>query len=80
MGVSDLPLTVNASGSVDVSGSPATSGQWGTGGMATKLQAAAIATAAGVRTVITRSTEPKTVLRIIRGEAQIGTQVRISLY
>lgn len=47
--------------------------RWGTGGMATKISAASIATAAGVRTVITHGQSPKNLLRILNGEA-IGTQ------
>ncbi|WP_299489120.1 glutamate 5-kinase [Acaryochloris sp. IP29b_bin.137] len=47
--------------------------QWGTGGMATKISAAAIATNAGVRTVITQGKIPENVLRILAGET-LGTQ------
>ncbi|ACK65062.1 glutamate 5-kinase [Rippkaea orientalis PCC 8801] len=47
--------------------------QWGTGGMATKLAAARIATGAGVRTVITHGGKPSNLLKILQGEA-IGTQ------
>ncbi len=47
--------------------------QWGTGGMATKITAASIATAAGVRTVITEGRFPHNIEKIIKGEA-IGTQ------
>ncbi|MEO1429372.1 MAG: glutamate 5-kinase [Cyanobacteria bacterium J06633_8] len=47
--------------------------QWGTGGMATKISAARIATAAGVRTVITEGKQPDNIQKIIQGEA-IGTQ------
>ncbi len=47
--------------------------QWGTGGMATKITAASIATAAGVRTVITEGRFPHNIEKIIQGEA-IGTQ------
>jgi glutamate 5-kinase len=46
---------------------------WGTGGMATKLTAARIASSAGVRTVITRGQQPDNILRALQGEA-IGTQ------
>ncbi|NJM64703.1 MAG: glutamate 5-kinase [Acaryochloris sp. RU_4_1] len=46
---------------------------WGTGGMATKLSAAAIATDAGVRTVITQGKTPANIPRILAGEP-IGTQ------
>ncbi|ELR98877.1 glutamate 5-kinase [Gloeocapsa sp. PCC 73106] len=47
--------------------------QWGTGGMATKLSAARIATSAGVRTVITQGKYPENILKILQGEP-IGTQ------
>ena len=47
--------------------------QWGTGGMATKLDAARIAAAAGVRTVITRGAFPERLFAILQGE-NFGTQ------
>jgi len=47
--------------------------QWGTGGMATKLSAARIATSAGVRTVITQGQYPQNILKILQGEL-LGTQ------
>lgn len=47
--------------------------QWGTGGMVTKIQAARIATGAGVRTVITQGRSPQNLLKILSGEL-IGTQ------
>jgi glutamate 5-kinase len=47
--------------------------QWGTGGMATKITAARIAAAAGVRTVITKGDEPERIFQILQGE-MIGTQ------
>ncbi|MGG6268615.1 glutamate 5-kinase [Leptolyngbya sp. AN03gr2] len=47
--------------------------QWGTGGMVTKIQAARIATGAGVRTVITQGRSPHNLLKILSGEF-IGTQ------
>jgi glutamate 5-kinase len=47
--------------------------QWGTGGMVTKISAARIATAAGVRTVITQGRYPNNIEKIINGES-IGTQ------
>ncbi len=47
--------------------------RWGTGGMATKIMAAEIATGAGVRTVITQGKTPSNIARILGGE-QIGTQ------
>ena len=47
--------------------------KWGTGGMATKISAARIATAAGVRTVITDGKQPSNIPKIIQGKS-IGTQ------
>lgn len=47
--------------------------QWGTGGMVTKIQAARIATGAGVRTVITQGRSPHNLVKILSGEL-IGTQ------
>ena len=47
--------------------------QWGTGGMATKLSAARIATASGVTTVITQGKQPHNIIKILAGKA-IGTQ------
>jgi glutamate 5-kinase len=46
--------------------------QWGTGGMFTKISAARIAIAAGVRTVITQGRFPRNIEKIIHGEL-IGT-------
>ncbi|AKG24837.1 glutamate 5-kinase [Calothrix sp. 336/3] len=46
--------------------------QWGTGGMVTKIAAARIAIAAGVRTVITQGRQPRNLEKIIGGET-IGT-------
>jgi glutamate 5-kinase len=46
--------------------------QWGTGGMVTKISAARIAIAAGVRTVITEGRYPRNIEKIVQGEA-IGT-------
>jgi len=45
---------------------------WGTGGMVTKLQAARIATEAGVRMVITEGRTPQNIQRILAGE-NLGT-------
>ena len=54
--------------------SAGTSGsQWGTGGMATKLTAARLASSAGVKTVITHGKQPQNIDKILQGEA-IGTQ------
>jgi glutamate 5-kinase len=47
--------------------------QWGTGGMMTKISAARIAVAAGVRTVITEGKQPGNLKKIIQGE-DIGTR------
>ncbi len=47
--------------------------QWGTGGMATKLAAARIATSTGVRTVITQGQQPNNIIKILNGEP-LGTQ------
>ena len=47
--------------------------QWGTGGMATKLSAARIATSTGVRTVITQGKNPQNIIKILQGE-DLGTQ------
>lgn len=46
--------------------------QWGTGGMSTKISAARIAIAAGVRTVITQGRFPQNIEKIIEGEP-LGT-------
>ncbi len=46
---------------------------WGTGGMLTKISAARIATAAGIRTVITEGRSPRNIEKILQGEP-IGTQ------
>ncbi|MBW4431724.1 MAG: glutamate 5-kinase [Pelatocladus maniniholoensis HA4357-MV3] len=46
--------------------------QWGTGGMVTKISAARIATAAGVRTVITEGKRSPNIEKILQGEL-IGT-------
>lgn len=46
--------------------------QWGTGGMATKIQAARIATKAGVRTVIANGRNAANIIDIIQGQG-VGT-------
>ncbi len=46
--------------------------QWGTGGMATKLKAAEIASNCGVCTVVMNAVNPRHILREIKGE-RIGT-------
>lgn len=45
---------------------------WGTGGMSTKIEAAKIAIAAGIHTVITQGQSPENLLKILAGEP-IGT-------
>jgi len=50
-----------------------TQSQWGTGGMVTKLEAARIATSAGVKTIITHGRQPQQIHKILAGEA-LGTQ------
>jgi glutamate 5-kinase len=45
---------------------------WGTGGMITKIEAAKIATAAGIRTVITEGRSPQNIGRILEGD-RLGT-------
>lgn len=52
--------------------------QWGTGGMVTKIAAARIATAAGVRTVITEGRFPHNIEKILQGEP-LGTQFEAQL-
>jgi glutamate 5-kinase len=47
--------------------------QWGTGGMATKLAAARIATSAGVRMAIAQGKQPGNLIDILQGKV-IGTQ------
>ncbi len=42
--------------------------QWGTGGMATKLTAARLATAAGCHMVICQGSQPEQISAILRGE------------
>ena len=46
---------------------------WGTGGMATKLSAARIATSTGVRTAIAQGKQPQNIIKILNGE-DLGTQ------
>ena len=46
---------------------------WGTGGMATKLAAARIATSTGVRTAIAQGKQPENIIKILQGE-DLGTQ------
>ena len=59
---------------VDVGTAGAGSNDWGTGGMATKLQAARIAASAGCRTCIVHTAELHlTVPRMLRGDTEVGT-------
>ena len=51
----------------------ASGSQWGTGGMATKLAAARIATSTGVRTVIAQGKQPQNIVQILQGQ-DLGTQ------
>lgn len=60
--IEELEINASSSGS-----------QWGTGGMATKLAAARIATSAGVKVAITQGRQPENIKKILQGEA-IGTQ------
>lgn len=46
---------------------------WGTGGMATKLAAARIATSSGITMVITQGQQPQNIFKILNGEA-LGTK------
>ncbi|GIL76458.1 hypothetical protein Vretimale_5990 [Volvox reticuliferus] len=48
--------------------------QWGTGGMATKLTAGRIATAAGCTMVICNSNTPENIVRIVKGEPRLGSK------
>ena len=50
-------------------------GQWGTGGMATKLTAARLATAAGCAMAICSAAAPERVAAIVHGE-RVGTVFR----
>jgi glutamate 5-kinase len=47
--------------------------QWGTGGMATKLTAGRIATAAGTTMVICSSSDPESLVKVLNGE-RVGTR------
>ncbi|NET32474.1 MAG: glutamate 5-kinase [Cyanothece sp. SIO1E1] len=60
--LSDLQVEVGDRGS-----------NWGTGGMVTKIEAARIATTAGVRVVITEGRCPQNIEKILQGE-NLGTQ------
>lgn len=70
--VSDMTQLINVS-TAGASGGAAEGGsQWGTGGMATKLTAANLATAAGTRMVICNG-DPELVPRMVLDGEQIGT-------
>ncbi len=47
--------------------------QWGTGGMATKLTAARLATAAGCRMAICLASEPERMVAMLAGDRSCGT-------
>jgi len=49
--------------------------QWGTGGIATKLKAAQLASAAGVTTVILSAQQPQHIAELLGGSRDIGTTV-----
>ena len=73
--VSDMTQLMNISTAGGTTGDESASGvgsQWGTGGMATKLTAANLATAAGTRMVICNG-DPEIVPRVILDGEQIGT-------
>lgn len=50
------------------------SGQWGTGGMITKLQAARVASSAGCETFIVHCARPQDVRAILAGSTDVGTR------
>jgi glutamate 5-kinase len=50
-----------------------TAGSLGTGGMATKIEAAKLATACGITTIVCSGREPDVIVRVARGEG-IGTR------
>lgn len=60
--ISQLKVSTNNAGS-----------QWGTGGMQTKIEAATIASAAGVSTVVMHSRDPMLVFDVLAGDRSIGT-------
>ena len=70
--VSDIAsLKVSTASGGDGSGSE--SGDWGTGGMATKLTAASFATAAGVHMVICGGEDPAVITQVVLEGQRIGT-------
>lgn len=68
----ELAELVNQTRDQEVTARENAGSQWGTGGMATKIAAARIATDAGVRTVITEGKSPQKIEQILQGEL-IGT-------
>lgn len=70
-----IPLVESPRALAALKGSATTGGSgWGTGGMATKLTAAEIASANGIRTVVTEGRQPQNLLRILAGE-NLGTHI-----
>jgi glutamate 5-kinase len=67
-------LVESDSKSADSSSAVQGSGQWGTGGMETKLRAASIATAAGVRTAICSTSNIHHITLMMNGSTDVGTQ------
>ena len=69
-----LQADVGGSVSSTSSSSGGSSNEWGTGGMATKLQAARIASSAGCRTCIVHTAELHTAVpRLLQGDTSVGT-------
>ncbi|NJN75985.1 MAG: glutamate 5-kinase [Synechococcaceae cyanobacterium RL_1_2] len=66
-------VSVDALQSLNINTS-STGSSWGTGGMATKIAAARIATNAGVRTVITHGGKPYKIMDIVQGKTVTATQ------
>jgi hypothetical protein len=65
--------TVEDIAQLRLSGLEASSSQWGTGGMATKLIAARIAVAAGVHCGLVNGAEPERIGQMVRGTREGGT-------
>lgn len=66
--------------SLQIGGLEASSSQWGTGGMATKLIAASIAVCAGVHCGLVNGAEPERISQLIAGDREGGThfEARVS--
>eukprot|EP00658_Telonema_sp_P-2_P080226 TRINITY_DN7942_c0_g1_i1.p1 TRINITY_DN7942_c0_g1~~TRINITY_DN7942_c0_g1_i1.p1 ORF type:complete len:248 (+),score=83.99 TRINITY_DN7942_c0_g1_i1:196-939(+) len=47
---------------------------WGTGGMATKVKAARLANAAGIKTAVISASQPEAIAMILEGSTEVGTQ------